>query len=96
MNGNRVYGLAVYNKREPYENIYDFRNVPLIPLLFFIDVSMKLNLIKVLRNAPDFISVHRVLLLGTASGFVDKLDNFFAEGTIVQWSPLFFIFVISI
>lgn len=72
------------------------QTVPLIPLLLFIDVSMKLNLIKVLRNAPDLISVHRVLLLGTASGFVDKLDNFFAEGTIVQWSPLFFLFVISI
>lgn len=84
MNGNRVYGLAVYNKREPYENIYDFKNVPLIPLLLFIDVSIELNLIKVLRNAPDLISVHRVLLLGTAAGFVDKLDNFFAEGTIVQ------------
>lgn len=49
-----------------------------------------------LRNAPDLISVHRVLLLGTASGFFYKLDNFFAAGTIVQWSPLFFFFAISI
>lgn len=56
----------------------------LIPLLLFIDVSIELNLIKVLRNAPDLISVHRVLLLGTASGVFDKLDNFFAAGTIVQ------------
>lgn len=83
MNGNRVYGLVVYNKWELYENIYDFKNVLLIFLLFFIDVLMKLNLIKVLRNVFDLISVYCVLLFGIVLGFVDKLDNFFVEGIIV-------------
>lgn len=83
MNGNRVYGLVVYNKWELYENIYDFKNVLLIFLLFFIDVLMKLNLIKVLRNVFDLISVYCVLLFGIVLGFFDKLDNFFVVGIIV-------------
>lgn len=83
MNGNRVYGLVVYNKWELYENIYDFKNVLLIFLLFFIDVLIELNLIKVLRNVFDLISVYCVLLFGIVLGFVDKLDNFFVEGIIV-------------
>lgn len=83
MNGNRVYGLVVYNKWELYENIYDFKNILLIFLLFFIDVLIELNLIKVLRNVFDLISVYCVLLFGIVLGFVDKLDNFFVEGIIV-------------
>lgn len=83
MNGNRVYGLVVYNKWELYENIYDFRNVLLIFLLFFIDVLIELNLIKVLRNVFDLISVYCVLLFGIVLGFFDKLDNFFVVGIIV-------------
>lgn len=83
MNGNRVYGLVVYNKWELYENIYDFKNVLLIFLLFFIDVLIELNLIKVLRNVFDLISVYCVLLFGIVLGFFDKLDNFFVVGIIV-------------
>lgn len=83
MNGNRVYGLVVYNKWELYENIYDFKNVLLIFLLFFIDVLIELNLIKVLRNVFDLISVYCVLLFGIVLGVFDKLDNFFVVGIIV-------------
>lgn len=83
LNGNRVYGLVVYNKWELYENIYDFKNVLLIFLLFFIDVLIELNLIKVLRNVFDLISVYCVLLFGIVLGFFDKLDNFFVVGIIV-------------
>lgn len=83
MNGNRVYGLVVYNKWELYENIYDFKNVLLIFLLFFIDVLIELNLIKVLRNVFDLISVYCVLLFGIVLGFFYKLDNFFVVGIIV-------------
>lgn len=55
----------------------------MIFLLFFIDVLIELNLIKVLRNVVDLISVYCVLLFGIVLGFVDKLDNFFVEGIIV-------------